>query len=258
MTTLQPAIIGIVGKQLKEDFWGTVAKLAEFGYRGFEGIPPHDNLDELRDGAKKLRDLGIPTITTSASREKLRDELDAVVDQAKAAGVDRVSCWWGPAESAEQLATDAALYDAAGKRLADEGVRLAYHHHDHEFNTVIDGRPALDHLVDQTDPAHLGFVIDLAWVAVGGEDPAAVIRRLGKRVTSLHVKDVIKAERQGEDRQVPWTCVGTGVVPIVEGCEAAQEVGVTWAAVEQDKPRHLQGLELAQASLLNLRELGVV
>ena len=255
MPTLQPGLIGIVGNHLKDDYFATCRTLADFGYKGIESAhPPGDPAE----GRRKLADLGLTLLTVSASREALRDDLDGVVEKAEAHGVNRVSCWWGPAESKDQVLADAELYDTAGKRLADGGVRLAYHHHDHEFKSQFDGKSAFDLLVEHTDPAAVGFVVDLAWVAVGGRDPSEVIRSLGRRVTSLHVKDVIEPKRDEKSGKPPWTTVGTGVVPIVDPCRVAAENGVEWAVVEQDQPRVLTGFDSARASLLNLRELGVV
>jgi hypothetical protein len=47
------------------------------------------------------------------------------------------------------------------------------------------------------------------------------------------------------------------VVNLHDSLRAAAEGGCGWFIVEQDKPRRLQGLDLATAAVLNLRELGL-
>ena len=57
--------------------------------------------------------------------------------------------------------------------------------------------------------------IDTYWAAVGGADVPALLGRLGRRVTALHVKDgpAVKDE--------PHVAVGAGVMPVPEVLAAA-------------------------------------
>ncbi|MGF1634883.1 MAG: sugar phosphate isomerase/epimerase family protein [Phycisphaerae bacterium] len=256
MKPLRPGFIGIISDDAKHDFWSAMKRAADMGYRGVESLGAALTGD-VQANARRLRELGLEPLTIGTLREGLREETDTLLRQAEAAGVRRVSCWWAPAESREQLLADAELYNSVGRRFAEAGIRLAYHHHDHELLECFDGVRALDLLAANTDPAHVGFVVDIAWAVVGREDPAALVRRLGRRVTSLHVKDVALADR-GPDGNVAFTAVGTGVVPLAGAMAAAAEVGVEWAVVEQDKLRNLTAWDTLQVSLLNLVEMGLV
>ncbi len=256
-THMRPGIIGIVREETEADYWGTMKALADLGYEGVEAAISGLVDGDVAANRRRLDDLGLKLLTTSAGLDRLRDKLDDVVREATQLGVNRVSCWWSACDSKETILRDCEVLDAAGERLASEGVRLCYHHHDHEFRRSFDGVRAMDLMMAHTDPKHVGMIVDLAWVAIGGADPAETVRLLGERVVSLHVKDASPAARDAEGN-VAWTTVGTGDVDIVGGVRAALDLGVEWAVVEQDKPRHLRGLDLARASLLNLRELGVV
>ena len=254
---MRPGIIGIVNDEANADYWGTMAALAGMGYAGVEGRADALLEGDVAANVKRLNDLGLRLLTTGAGLDRLRDDLDEVVRQAAQLRVDRVACWWSACDSRDGLLRDCDTLDAAGERLAGEGVRLCYHHHDHEFRRTFGGARAIDLMMANTAAANLGVIVDLAWVAIGGADPAETVRQLGDRVASLHVKDARPARRDA-DGNVAWTAVGTGDVDLVGGCRAAMELGVEWAVVEQDKPRRVTGLDLARASLLNLRELDVI
>jgi sugar phosphate isomerase/epimerase len=64
---------------------------------------------------------------------------------------------------------------------------------------------------------------------VGGEDPGALIRRLGSRVRLLHIKD---GPADPADRDAPQLPAGSGRVDIA-GAVAAGE-SVEWHVVEFD------------------------
>lgn len=245
-------LIGLVGEEAKRDFWGAMERVAVVGYQGVEGA------ERLLEGdvaanLQRFRDLGLETITVSASREALRDKLDEVRAKAEALETPHVSCWWGPAESREQVLRDAELYERAGAVLAGDGRKFCYHNHEHEFRARFDGLYALDYLVANTDPAHVFFEIDVAWVTFGGEDPVRVLRRLAGRVPAIHIKDLWDLSERGR-----FTTVGTGVVDIRGSLAAANEIGASWVVVEQDTLRNLSAFETISLSYLWLKEQGLV
>jgi sugar phosphate isomerase/epimerase len=252
MAKARIGLIGIVGAEAKEDFWGTMRRVAEIGYQGIEGAAQLLQGD-VAANLRRFHELGLQVLATSASREKLRDGLDQVLAEAKALQSPRVSVWWGPCESREQLLRDADLYNAAGSRLAAEGIRICYHNHEHEFRTTFDGLCALDVLAEHTDPKAVWFELDIAWITFGGEDPARVLRRMAGRVPAIHVKDLWSLEERGR-----FTAVGTGVVKVREAVQAAIETGVEWVVIEQDTLRNLTAFETITVSLLNLKEAGLV
>lgn len=201
---------------------------------------------------KRFPALGLEVLTVSADLAGLRDHLDAILAEAQAVQSPRVSLWWAPCDSREQLLRDAELYNSAGARLAAEGIMLCYHNHEHEFQTVFNGVYALDLLAAHTDPAALSFELDIAWITFGGEDPVRVLKRYAGRVPAIHVKDLSCLDERGH-----FTAVGTGVVPVRASVPTAIDPGIKWCVVEQDTLRHLTGLETAAVSILNLKGMGL-
>lgn len=244
-------LIGIVGDEAKEDFWGTMQRVAAMGYGGIEA-PGQLYTGNVAQNVQRFHALGLQVLTVSASRERLRDDLAGIITEATALHSPRVSVWWGTCETKDAVRRDAELYNAAGARLAEAGLTLCYHNHEHEFQTAFDGLCALDWLAAHTDPGALSFELDIAWITFGGEDPVRVLHRYAGRVPAVHVKDLSRLDERGH-----FTAVGTGVVPVREAAEAAREAGAEWLVVEQDTLRHLSGLETAQVSYLNLKEMGL-
>lgn len=197
---------------------------------GRHGVPA----EELRD-ALAARDLR--AISSHVPLSALEADPDAEAAFARVAGVETlVVPFLAPDErpaGARGWAQLGARLDRVGARLADAGVRLAYHNHDVEL-ALVEGRTGLDWLLDAADPAHLGAELDLAWVARAGRDPAEVLRRWGPRTWLLHVKDLAPPGASPEEDG--WATAGSGILPWDALLALANEVGVRAWLLEHDRP----------------------
>jgi sugar phosphate isomerase/epimerase len=126
---------------------------------------------------------------------------------------------------ADGVAGLARELNALAARAADRGLRLGYHNHDFELSSLIGGRPALEVLAGQLDPAVL-LEVDTYWAAVGGQDVPELLGRLGERVRYLHIKD------GPVTRDDPMTALGGGRMPVTEILAAAP--WAEWHVVELD------------------------
>ena len=253
MDALNVGLIGIVGEEYRTDLWGTLDKIADLGYRGIEGC--EFLLDgDVAENLARFHGLGLQPLTVSASLEDLEQNLDSIRHKAAVLRSPKVSMWWAPCKTRQELDEVARLLNEAGRILIQDGVKLCYHNHDQEFRNTFNGAAAMDILADQTDPESVFFELDLAWIAIGGADPSTILHRFAGRVPCIHIKDVIEAPT----RDPQWTAVGTGAVPIEEAIRTALSLGIEWGVVEQDRLRNLTGLETATVSILNLKERGLV
>ncbi len=253
MTKARSGLIGIVGKEAEADFWPTMEQIAQIGYRGIEWAPSPLLEGDVQANLDRLGGLGLEILTVKAKRDSLRDNLDQVIASAKQLRAGRASVWFGPCQTKDQILADAALYNQAGQRLAEEGITLCYHNHEHEFATEFDGKCGWDILVDNTEPAAVSFEPDIAWITYAGADPVEVLEGLAGRVSAIHVKDLYALAERGQ-----FTAVGTGLVKINESSAAAVEAGAEWIVVEQDSLRNLTAMETITASYLNLKEAGLL
>jgi inosose dehydratase len=71
-------------------------------------------------------------------------------------------------------------------RLADQGIRLAYHHH---MGTVVETADEIDRLMAATGGS-VGLLLDTGHLAFAGVDPADIAWRHGPRINHVHCKDV--------------------------------------------------------------------
>jgi sugar phosphate isomerase/epimerase len=122
--------------------------------------------------------------------------------------------------------------DELGAKLRAAGLRLSYHNHSFEFERFPgDNRCKLDILMDATKPENLCAELDLAWVLVGGADPAVYIRKYKGRCPVVHAKDVVLA-RNGKKQQ--FKPLGQGEQNWPDIFAAGDEAGIEWYVYEQD------------------------
>jgi sugar phosphate isomerase/epimerase len=207
-----------VREAMQEDLAGTLARIADIG---FTQVEPYNFMifENLGDA---LLSAGLTAPTAHGHFIDLDEkELDDVFASARSIGIGRVIDPHVPAErwqTAESVVEIAAQLNAAAAVAARHGVSVGYHNHAHEAESIIDGRTSLELLADHLDP-EVGLEVDTYWAAVGGQDAAALLRRLGSRVVAVHVKDgAVTPEPKDQ------TAVGAGILPIRQILEAAPAV----------------------------------
>ena len=209
-----------VRRELEADLPGTLKALAAVGFQQVEPYNFHENPQEL---AAALDENGLSA--PSGHAPLLRSDQDAIFAAAKMLGIGTVIDPHVPEDrwktEEDIAATAAALNDAAAKG-AGYGVKVGYHNHWWELETLPDGRTGLEVLAAQLDP-EVVLEVDTYWAAVGGQDAAALLARLGDRVRFIHIKD--GPVTSDPAAQLP---VGDGVMPVwdVIAAAAALETGV--------------------------------
>ncbi len=252
-------LIGIVGKEMEQDPWGTLEQVAKVGYQGIEGggnIARRAGLS-IAEVKEKMAALGLEIVAHSVRLPSEQADQDRAIATAQEIGCRWLISYWGPVETKDQLLQEAEMFDAFGARCRQEGLSFCYHNHNHEF-TTFDGEYALDILMGNTDPENVHLELDVMWATFGGADPAAIIRRYAGRCPVLHIKDVVVvpggAETSNERKDVQFTEVGTGVVDLQAVADAAQECGVAWCVVEQDRMRDLAPMDSIRVSYEHLKK----
>lgn len=204
-----------VREAMQEDLEGTLARIAEIG---FDQVEPY-NFDTVPGLGAALSAASLTAPTTHAHFVGISDDaLAAQFEAAREMRIGRVIDPHVPADrwqTAESVGEIAAQLNAAAAIAAAHGVTIGYHNHAHELESIIDGRTALEVLVDALDP-EVKLEVDTYWALVGGQDPVALLERLGDRVVALHVKD-----GAGTPETKDQTAVGSGTLPIRSIVEAA-------------------------------------
>ncbi|MDA1138698.1 MAG: sugar phosphate isomerase/epimerase [Planctomycetota bacterium] len=244
-------IPGIIGEEMKADLWGTLEKVARIGYQGLEGGSV--TAGDIEGNRRRLDDIGLKTIAIGARREDLSGNLSKVIDDACALGVSGIVLYYATMKTRDEVMADAELFNKAGATITEAGLKFCYHNHDHEFKNVFDGQYAIDLLLENTDPNHVYWELDSAWVHYGGEDPIKYLKKYAGRIPLMHLKDLADINVRAK-----FCAVGVGVLDVKGVVETSLETGVEWATVEQDRPLNLTPMESVTASFLNIKELGLV
>jgi sugar phosphate isomerase/epimerase len=213
-----------VRDRMTSDRREVLRRLAEIGYGGVE---PYDPLNDPAGFRDLLSEFGLTACSTHAAVHG--DKREEILAAAGTIGLDTVIVpAISPDEWTDAAGVDrtAAVLNETATRAADLGIRIGYHNHWWELENQVDGKTALEALVDRLAPEVI-IEVDVYWAHVGGQDVPALLGRLGDRVRYLHVKD--GPATKGE----PMTAVGAGTLPIPEILAAGKSV--EWRVVELDE-----------------------
>lgn len=175
-----------VRRQLEEDLSGTIARIAALG---FTAVEPYNFAATAEPLASALGANGLTA--PSGHAPLLSANQDEIFAAAKALGIGTVieplvpEAQW---QSLAEIEQTAQALNAAAAKGANYGITVGYHNHWWELESVVDGSTALEQLAVRLDD-DVVLEVDTYWAAVAGQDPAALLRRLGDRVTFVHLKD---------------------------------------------------------------------
>jgi sugar phosphate isomerase/epimerase len=218
-----------VRRELEKDFEGTLARVAALGYREVEFAGYFKRAPKEVKAALKRHRLASPAAHVPLAA--LRGSLQESIDAAHVVGHKYLLVAYLPAEERRTLddyRRHADLFNRAGERLKQAGLRFAYHNHDFEF-TPTEGRVPYDLLLERTDPETVKLELDLYWTVKGGASPLAYFAKHPGRFHLLHVKDMDATPRRF------FTEVGRGRIDFKPIFANAARAGVRHYFVEQDE-----------------------
>lgn len=195
-------------KELAKDYAGTLQRVAAMGYTHFgfrlSSFLPNDP-NELPP-EKKAELVHAAGMEVGVVRLAVRKAQQAgQFEQARAIGAKIIALTTAPVFIAGKLGTttraafEAWLPELEAQCVAarEAGLVFAYHNHWYDFQSLDGARP-FDLLVERIGPKLLSFEVDLAWAWYGGQDPIALLERLGPRVVSMHLKDIDRSRGRTE------------------------------------------------------------
>lgn len=259
-----------VREDAARDLAGTLREIADMGYEGVELAGLYGKTaEEVRDLAKEM---GLTVISAHVGLAEFRQGVAETVERYRTIGCRYLAV---PHLAAEDRPDGANFAQAAqeiaaiAEECAKQGLTLLYHNHDFEFAKLPDGRTELEALYACAPESLLQTEIDVCWVTVVDEDPAALLRKYTGRAPLVHLKDftgdrsAAHYESLGlEHRPAPdaepfsFRPVGSGKVNVPAVIEAAKEAGASWLIVEEDEPAEGQGaLESARLSAEYVRSV---
>jgi sugar phosphate isomerase/epimerase len=223
-------------RMLPDSLDEVLGHVAEVGYRGVELLGDHGL------SASALQDLltkhGIQAISCHVGLAPLEQDVDRHIAFNQAIGNQVITIPFLAEElrpkDGEGWTALGARLGKVGKKVADAGMRLLYHNHAFEMERI-DGRLAIEWLLDGTDAAYLQWEPDLAWIVRGGADPVMLLNEYAGRCPRVHVKDLSPAGTNEEEKG--FADVGAGTLDWATYLPAARAAGAEWYIVEHDLPK---------------------
>jgi len=160
---------------------------------------------------------------------------------------------WGdsPLKNDAQLLCQSAHLDQLGKEISKMGMKLAYHTHDVELRA---GAREFHHVLQNTDPKHLYFCMDVHWIYRGSENSQLavfdILKMYGDRIVSFHL-------RQSENEIWTDTFSAKGDIDYVLFAEEVKKMGIkAHLVIEQClEEKTKQQFDVVKAHQINLKEV---
>lgn len=167
-----------------DDLNGVLRDVARMGYRmvefaGFFGHSPQDVVAMLQES-------NLAIAGTHAGIGDLLTDYDKTIAYHKAIGNRRYIIPGHDLRTRAKLDQFIADVNRLQPLMEKEGIRLAYHNHDHEFAPNEDGAVVFDALLRET---RLFIQLDTYWAYVGHQDVLKRMADLGDRLICIHLKD---------------------------------------------------------------------
>jgi sugar phosphate isomerase/epimerase len=188
---------------LPKDYDGTLKQLGGLGFKDAESAGYFGRTPEQAKAS--IGAAGLNLVSAHYPMTSLRTKLDDAISFSKAVGVRTIICSSPELKDPLRLKTmtpeqrhhafgledwhwNAEQLNTIGEKVHGAGLNFGYHNHYTEFH-ITDGKLPYDELARLTDPAKVTMEMDCGWVVIGGGNPVEMLRKHGKRITMLHVKD---------------------------------------------------------------------
>lgn len=222
-------------------FKDTLRMLADLGYVQVEGYGAlYADASAVTELTEALKASGLSMPTGHFSIDMLENDVDRVLEIARAVGIKRIYC---PFLMPDARPQDRAGWVAFGERLQkaskpyrDAGLGFGWHNHDFEFVALPDGTIPQEAIFE--GGPDLEWEADIAWIVKGGADPFDWINRHSRRITAAHVKDIAPAGENGDEDG--WADPGEGTMEWPSLMTALRATNCQYFVMEHDNPNDHQ------------------
>ncbi len=244
-------------EQFSKEVSGAIDQSRGLGFEYVELAGAYDIAPEKLKSQLHAR--GLKPVSGHFPFERFRDNVEEVVREAKALGLQYAGCAWIPHQTPfdEKAAREAiAVFNRAGDALSRHGLKFFYHTHGYEFQPHGEGT-LFDLMMRETKPEFVRYEMDVFWIVHPGQDPLKLLEKYGSRFELMHVKDMKKGVKTGDltgksDEKNNVT-LGTGMVDWPAVLRAAERAGVKWYFIEDESPASAQQISLSLRYLERVR-----
>ena len=235
---------------LAKDPRGVLKQLSADGYKQIESFEGSKGMFwgmTNTEFKKYMNDLGMTIISSHCNTAK---DFEKKADEAAAIGMRYLLNAYVPVQkTVDDYKKIAEEFNKNGEICKKAGIRFGYHNHDHDFN-VVDGQPALNIYLQNTDPALVDFEMDIYWVVTAKQDPEAWLKKYKNRFRLCHIKDRIKNATEKDA-----SCIlGEGSINFPKIIKTAKANGMQYYIVEQERYDHSTEMDSAKADAQYLKK----
>ncbi len=207
----------------------TLKRVADIGYTTVQvsGMCEYDP----QWMAQQLQKNGLKCVLTHTAPDKILADPAGVCRDHKLFDCHRIGVGMMPKAdySPEAYAAFVNGFLQAAKILKENGCKLYYHNHYHEFWKRENGVRILEQMLADFSEDLLGITFDTYWAQYAGADPAEWIERLSGRMECIHLKDLAMVEKEQR-----MAAVGSGNMNFPAILKAAERAKTKYLLVEQD------------------------
>lgn len=212
---------------------GVMEALRELRGLGFRQIEPCISLEPVpgmehavwpeewfRGHAWEIRQLGLETVSAHIFAQDLASSADRLKRLAAEYGIRQFVVKTPQDMSDAGLQQAALAYMQIADTLAEVGAGLLLHNEAADIKARSSGKTVYEHLLSLC-LGKVGAQVDAGWIYAAGEDPEAVLWRIGPLVKSLHYKDFRR-----ENGELLPAAVGSGDVDTAACFQFARAMGI--------------------------------
>jgi sugar phosphate isomerase/epimerase len=219
---------------LAKDVPGTLKQVKAWGFDEVETFGSFG-----AEIASQLKDAGLTARAMHIGFDRFEKDMAGVLRDADTLGATTVLNPSLPHKafpaSREEVLTAAGAFARWSKACRAAGKRFGYHLHGQEFGPAPEGT-LFDVLAKESGP-DVGFEFDVYWIAYGGGDPVALMKKHAGRVWFTHLKDMPKGLAPGAPearREGSKVVLGTGGLDIKGIVAAGKAAGVEIHFIEDE------------------------
>jgi len=175
-----------INQETNRDFKKSVEKVSEIGYKGVE-FAGYGGLT-ASEVADLLKETNLYSVGSHCGLNAFTDTFEETLAFNKAIGSKYIICPYAKVDTKEEIDILVQALNAASDVAVKENIKVGYHNHAHEF-VQVNGKYALDIIAENTND-NVVLELDVFWVAYAGIDPIEYIKKWGKKVELIHVKQI--------------------------------------------------------------------
>lgn len=181
-----------------------------------------------------IKEAGIDIVGTHDDFGMMVNDIEQSIENHKKLHTTNMGVGGFFAHTAEETEDFILKANKIAARISKEGMKFTYHHHNHEFMMLDNGKRMIDMLMEGLDPENITFVLDTYWLQYAGVDVCEWIEKLAGRVDILHLKDMAcRLNSDGNTTPIISAC-GKGNMNFEKIIATAKNNGVKYLCVEQD------------------------